>query len=348
MSEWSVEETQDFYRKLHADKAADPAGRLQWKTIRASVVTTLAERALARYEGQCLVESLPLSVWLSQGWDEKVVLSQPNEYSEEYKCQVYKVPVRRQKWSEVREREEKKILEREQEVLQRRGKKGTQGDADLDVPTATEKAGKSTEAQEAKKLEKERAKLSRGNERLAAVAAKALGPLSANEASLEKLLAKARKLEDSMPEGSLKCGQEALTKLHDWSGKAREAINVQQTNKVAVPSLQQALTLPFKADEVKTLLKQKQEVQKVLQAAMPKKEKRQKPEGAGEVKDEPPAKRLRGKKPQAPAAWKSCGTKSALSCGKLCMVLGSDKSIKILRETKQDTDPDKLNLCTYT
>ena len=105
-----------------------------------------------------------------------------------------------------------------------------------------------------------------------------------------------------MPEGSLKCGQEALTKLRDWSGKAREAINVQQTKKVAVPSLLQALTLPFKADDVKTLLKQKQEVQKVLQTAMPKKEKRQQPEGAGEVKNEPPAKRQRGKKPQAPAA----------------------------------------------
>ena len=137
--------------------------------------------------GRWPVESLPLSVWLSQGCDEKVVLSQPNEYSEEYKCQVYKMPVRRQKWSEVREREEKKTLEREQEVLQRRGKEGTQGDDDLDVPTATEKAGKSTEAQEAKKLEKERAKMLRDNERLAALAAKALGPLSANEASLNKL-----------------------------------------------------------------------------------------------------------------------------------------------------------------
>ena len=300
MSEWSVEETQDFYRKIHAEKAADPTGRLQWKTIRATVITTLTERAMSRYEGQCLVESLPLSVWVSKGWDEKLVLSQPNEYSEEYQCQVYKVPGRRQKWTEVREREEKKILEREQEISQRR-KKGTQGEGDLDVPTATEKTGKSTEAQEAKKADKERAKMVRENERLAATAAKALGPLSTNEASLDKVLVKAQKHEDKMPEGSLKCGQDALTKLREWSEKAREAINTQEANKVAVPCLVKALTLPFKADDVKTLLKQKQEAQKVLQSAMPQKPKRAAPqEAAGDVKSEQPAKtRKRGKTPAA-------------------------------------------------
>ena len=301
MSEWSVEETQGFYRKLHEQKSADPTGRLQWKTVRATVISTLTERAMSRYEGQCLVESLPLSVWVSQGWDEKLVLSQPSEYSEEYQCQVYKVPVRRQKWTEVREREEKRILEREQEISQRRGKKDAQGEPDLDVPTATkEKTGKSTEAQEAKKADRERAKTVRENERLAATAAKALGPLSANESSLDKVLAKAQKHEDSMPEGSMKCGQEALTKLREWSQKAREAINTQEANKIAVPCLVQPLTLPFKADDVKTLLKQKQEVQKVLQTAMPKKEKRQKPEGAADVKTEQPAKRLRGKTQKPP------------------------------------------------
>ena len=303
MSEWSVEETQDFYQKLHAEKAADPTGRLQWKTVRATVISTLTERAMSRYEGQCLVESLPLSVWVSQGWDEKLVLSQPNEYSDEYQCQVYKVPVRRQKWTEVREREEKRILEREQEVSQRRGKKGAQGEADLDVPTATaEKTGKSTEAQEAKKADKERQKMVKENERLAATAAKALGPLSTNEGSLDKVLVKAQKHEDSMPEGSLKCGQDILTKLREWSEKAREAINTQEANKVAVPCLVKALTLPFKAEDVKTLLKQKQEAQKVLQGAMPQKPKRQASQGAGDVKSEPPAKRQRGKQPQAPAA----------------------------------------------
>ena len=140
------------------------------------------------------------------------------------------------------------------------------------------------------------------NERLAATAAKALGALSTNEVSLDKVLVKAQKHEDSMPEGSLKCGQETLTKLREWSEKAREAINTQEANKVAVPCLVKALTLPFKAEDVKTLLKQKQEVQKVLQGAIPQRPKRQAPEAAGDVKTEAPAKRQRGKQPGKPAA----------------------------------------------
>ena len=120
---FTPEESKDFFRKLLEKKKESPSGRLVWTTVRACMITALTERAIMSYRGEVECTELPLSVYVSQGWPEEVVKKCPSVWSDDYGVWCYKVPIRKQTWSQTYERMESKVLQQEQEA----SKKNTKG-----------------------------------------------------------------------------------------------------------------------------------------------------------------------------------------------------------------------------
>ena len=250
-----------------------------WTTVRANMLTTLCERAISKFSSICDVVSLPLSVWLKKGWEESVIRQQPSEESEEYGCTVYKLPSKKLRWKETFETEEAKLLQKEKECAQKKqakGKKNAGADADeLDVPMAAQGEGKKSEAKAEENAEKqaarERKKMVQSNEKIANLAARAVGPLTAAATSLTKLMEKAEPHRESIEPGVFTCAEDVLAKVAPWSTAAREAMNQQDVNKNGSPEACVALEpLPFSGEEMKLAMKTNAEAAKALRAAIPK------------------------------------------------------------------------------
>ena len=279
LNEWENSECEAFFKRLHAAKAKDPQGRLMWTTVRANMLTTLCEQDISKFSSICDVVSLPLSVWLKKGWEESVIRQQPSEESEEYGCTVYKLPSKKLRWKETFETEEAKLLQKEKECAQKKqakGKKNAGADADeLDVPMAAQGEGKKSEAKaeenDEKQAARERKKMLQSNEKIANLAARAVGPLTAAATSLTKLMEKAEPHRESIEPGVFTCAEDVLAKVAPWSTAAREAMNQQDVNKNGSPEACVALEpLPFSGEEMKLAMKTNAEAAKALRAAIPK------------------------------------------------------------------------------
>ena len=109
------------------------------------------------------------------------------------------------------------------------------------------------------------------NGKVAAQAARAMGPLATAEASLSKLLAKADG-EEGIDQAALKLCQEKLAEVAAWGKDCRSAVNAQEKNKgLAAHEAQERIDdLPFQAPDLKATLSQISESQKALKLSMPK------------------------------------------------------------------------------
>ena len=297
MSSWSAEESLTFFKRLTDDKRASGDGSLAWKTVRAGMVTTLTEQKISSFSTNVDAEELPLSVYQARGWSDEIIKRFPSFRSEEYGCEVYRVPVRRLKWKEEFATIESRILQKERECSQKKGK----GVPQLDVPQEKNTEAEADEKGLARKAAAAQKKLANQNERLANVAARALGPLSGAESGLTKLLAKAAKAESHDP-AALQLCEDQLKQGLEWSQAARVAVNQQQENKArhvdSGAEMHELPPLPFTAEDLKLHLKTTAEAQKALRASLPQpkaKAKASAMDTAGEKDAEPKPKRRRGK-----------------------------------------------------
>ena len=297
LQEFSPEEATDldFFKRLVESKA--PGGNLRWQTIRASLIKKLTETKITSHERSVETEDLPLSVLVQRGWHEHVVRRFPSFDSEEYGCELFQVPVKKQTWAEVFQTVEEKILERERQATKKRGAKA----ADLDVPEDGP-SGESSDKKEARQLANAEKKKASSNQKIATLAAKSLGGLTSIETALTKVIGKG----ETLPEANgaaLKVCQDSLATVKRWGEACRTAVNLQDQNKHKPEgdSHVELLPLPFDGTDLKVLLKQGQEGQKALRESFPKPKPKAKadakavaPGGDGEA---PAPKRRRAKAP---------------------------------------------------
>eukprot|EP00435_Cladocopium_sp_Y103_P013987 s3695_g3.t1 len=304
MKDFTVAETHTFFRAIAKEKTKQ-GGRIQWATVRATLIRSLTDRRISSFRATCSKKELPLSVWLAQGWDKNTVEACPNWFSDELKTQVYAVPVRELSWQEEYAKIEQQILSHEREGHKKKSAKKGKGatgngnassDGELDLPVAP---GTSTEKTE--KPELARKKLLAKNVSLADKAAKALGPLQATATAVTKLVERVEKASADIPEGISRSKEDCLAKLTSWAAAAREAVNMHESTrelwKDAGGDLLPLPALPFDASEVKTLLKQAAEVQSALRSLLPAKEPKAKADAKGKAKAKATPKASPKKKP---------------------------------------------------
>ena len=151
MRSWDPEERKDFFQKLQKDKQAGGATIL-WSTVKAAMVTRLTERHMKTFANQVEAEELPLSVYLSRGWDEEVVKKFPCTQNTDYGCETYRVPVRKLTWGEAYTRMEEKLLEQEKH-LKAKNKKAAE---EQDLPLAEGGANTGSAGSEKRKRKRQR------------------------------------------------------------------------------------------------------------------------------------------------------------------------------------------------
>eukprot|EP00435_Cladocopium_sp_Y103_P027414 s3051_g6.t1 len=151
---------------------------------------------------------------------------------------------------------------------------------------SAKKSGKEEKDAE-KKAAREEKKMLQSNEKVAALAAKSVGPLTAAASSISKIMAKAEAHREVIDPGVMTTAEEMLGKLEPWSVAAREAMNRHDANKKGAPDACVPITaLPFASDDVKTILKQNTETVKALRAALPKRAPRPKAKAAADKENE--------------------------------------------------------------
>eukprot|EP00435_Cladocopium_sp_Y103_P058620 s36_g20.t1 len=214
---FTASEACKFYRDIHQRKKASQNGRLSWNTLRA-------------------------------GWKEETVLAQENFYSNELKCQVYKVPIKATTWSEEHTRIHTEVLKHEQEAAKRKQskkqKKGTQAeekssDGEMDLPSAgsKDKTGIGAFAKqfdgfaERNKLEKAGKELNEGT-----------------KASVEK----------------------CITTLRAYAEASRSCVNAQEATR-EMEELQALPALPYDTADLKAVQQQAHVLQQGLRNQVPKK-----------------------------------------------------------------------------
>ena len=297
MTSWSAEESLAFFKRLTDEKRAAGDGTLSWKTVRAAMVTTLTEQKVSSFSTNVDAEELPLTVYQARGWSDEIIKRFPSFHSNEYGCEVYRVPVRRLNWKEEFANIENRILQKEQDFAQKKGK----GAGKLDVPQEKESPAEAGEKGAARKAAAAQKKLAGQNERVANLAARAMGLLSGAESALTKLLAKAAKAESHDP-AALQLCEEQLKVGQEWSKAARVAVNQQQENKAhesqSGTEVCEISPLPFTAEDLKIHLKTTGEAQRSLRNSLPPPKAKAKAgaaPSAAEGTEEPKPKRRRAK-----------------------------------------------------
>ena len=185
------------------------------------------------------------------------------------------------KWSQAREEEEAKLLQRERDAKQKRRGKGKKNlkedeDSDLDVPEAVEEKtnGDKSVRSAARQAAAAEKKMITQNQKISGQAAKALGPLTTAMTAMEKVWNKAEECPAVSAE-TKRCCEEIRTKLQTWRKAAHDAVNLQERNAAADKENVAPLpALPFNPEDLKILLKQNSEAGKSVKSAIPKKEKR--------------------------------------------------------------------------
>lgn len=304
LSQFSKEEVQDFFRKVQESKE-NKQGRLQWKTIRSTLVNYVTQRQILSFKTDVECAALPLSVYLAQGWEESVVKNCPSVYNETLGVETYKVPVQRDTWTQTFERVVERVLAQEKAASLGKKKKGLPADSgdelDLAVPVAAGKAEKNSEKNAEKKAAAEQKKICASNLKVSGQAAKALGPLTNALTALDRLEARVGKAQVEVSAGILKTAVDVRNSLEGWTKAAREAVNNQEAQKQVPDTEKKSIgSLPFQTDSVKTLLQQNSAVQKELKALLPvpvKKAKEEKKEDGTQEATQPAPKRRRTKAP---------------------------------------------------
>eukprot|EP00438_Fugacium_kawagutii_P026428 Skav217648 [mRNA] locus=scaffold41:148605:149677:+ [translate_table: standard] len=280
LQNFTVSETHTFFRTLHEEKKKCTSGRLQWQTLRATLVTSMTTKSITSFRAEVKGKYLPLCVWKAQGWEEETVLNCPKEWSEELKTDTYLVPIKELSWAEQHEQHMTKVLQQEQEITKKRGgRKGPDSeDGGLDVPDA--KKGEKSKEPSAKSLVAARKRLFTQGQAIGSKAAKALGSLRQAVTSLER---------------------ETLPKPQNWTAAARRSLEAAESCKT-IPEdaeMTEVPQLPFSPEDLKASVKQAAEVQKAVRDSLPKKEpkakaaSKKKASDSAETGSEPKQKRKR-------------------------------------------------------
>lgn len=315
LQQLSVEEQHNFFQKLAKEKADMKDSRIQWKTVRATLLTALTTRQMTENSASVDATFLPLDVWLKQGWPEATVLNCPKEYNEQYKCDTYQVPIKSMTWKQTYQACEERILRQEREatakrMAQGRGAASAEPEDALDLPAAepSKKAEASTEAAEkkaAKSLAAQERKNITGNQKLQLLAARAVAPLAQDLQAVTKL--RARVTED-LPESIQEVYDQNVQKLQRWIQEAKGLLKDWEDE--AAQAGKHALKAPgFDMADVKCLHKTVGEVITNLRQHVPapkakakasSKRKTAEPGEAAEAGEaqQPGGRRVRGKRPQ--------------------------------------------------
>eukprot|EP00438_Fugacium_kawagutii_P032609 Skav233154 [mRNA] locus=scaffold1669:223023:224309:+ [translate_table: standard] len=256
-----------FFQKLHDEKKRLD-GRLSWEVVKASLVTTLTKRKVTTSSTDIQTKFLPLSVWVQQGWEETVVKNCPSEYSSEYKCETYKVPVKSQNWQEAHTEVKERVLTQERAASAKRGVKAKENEAPLDLPTGkTPKDSSEKDAQKAARNEAVQAKKNaQFNQKQHLLASKQMGMLAQDLTALKKL--QARVPQESLDEGVRDTCQKTLTQLESWNGEALKAVQQWESEKVKTGE-ERLSDLSFQPADVKSLHLSVVEISKSLRTFLP-------------------------------------------------------------------------------
>ena len=189
----SSEETTKFFADLALQRnelAKDKA--CAWTTVRASLVTTLAEKRTSTFKQELEGKFLPLAVWEKQRFDAETVKKCPKEENEVL-GDLYCVPMKTISWTETVEKVRQTLLEQERQAAAKKQpktkSKTAEEDLDLPAPASSNKEEKN-EAKRDKELAQAAKRTVRENAKLNALAAKSLGVLTSQHDSFEKLLNK--------------------------------------------------------------------------------------------------------------------------------------------------------------
>ena len=260
------EDQVQFFRRLQEEKKQG-GKNLPWKTVRAQLVAMVTTRHITSVSTSLETEELPLSVWLTRGWEKEVIENCLREYSQDLKTYLYKVATKKSLWQETHERINERILRQEREATKSKSKKGkgAQSDGELDLPEARPGTDESTSAaKEAKSAEAALRKAKASNAKKNMVAAKCIGQLSNDLQALNKAVTKAV----DIPEEIGLAAKEALSTLDRWVTAAKAMLQEAEgqsakSGEVELPAL------PFDAGDVKTLHQTCAEVIKNLKSHMP-------------------------------------------------------------------------------
>ena len=285
MQTYTSAEIADFFRALHAKKPVD--GSLNWQTVKAVMTNTITTRETEISKEKVKGEWLPLSVWETRGWVRETIERQEKKWSNDYEDYIYRIRIASESWEQVHERISESLLRQEREAKKKRGK----GGEDLDVPVDSAPKGdkdKKGQAAAAKKQERE-------NEKIHALAARAVGAWTKILGQCEKLTDKVNGTADMAVE--IKSTYEELTaKLQKNMSAARAAINGFEQNKGKPVEEMAALTpLPFQAADVKTVTQQSGVILKEVRKAFPKAAPKRKAEEVRANQEAQPRRRRTGK-----------------------------------------------------
>ena len=262
------EDQLQFFRRLPEEKKQG-GKKLPWKTVKAQLIAMVTTRHITTVTASTSVETeeLPLSVWVTQGWEKEVIENRPREWSAELKTYLYKVPIKKSLWRETHERISERILRQEREAAKAKCKKGkgAASDGELDLPEAgpgTEQ-GSNTKKEE-KSAEAALRKTKASNAKKNMVADKSIGQLSNDLQALSRAVSKAV----DIPEEINAAAKESLETLESWVAAAK-AILQQAEGQSAKAGDVELPALPFETGDVRTLHQTCLEVIKNLKTHIP-------------------------------------------------------------------------------
>ena len=312
LAELDEEQKGDFFRACQ-DSIGN--GRYQWMTVRAALVKSLCHQRIKSYEKTKTTEELPLSVWISRGWEESVIKKCPTK-TDDTLGELFCVPVTLVQERGIFRVIEKELLEKEKHAREKKTKKGIEQttepawDVGKETPAAGAHAGgkampkgkaaaKADPAKAAKALE---IKTEKNNKATAALAAKSVSLLSGAARSVTNVLAQANKhLPDLDPQQ-----KQELREAEESLGKRVKACSevlglVDRVQGAPLPSL--SFSFQDCKDAVKAAKELADEVRKAIRAAKDEKAQAEDDLAEAKAKDkpQPPAKRIRktGKQQEA-------------------------------------------------
>ena len=273
MSLFSVSERHEFFQKLHAEKQASTDPKMNWVTVRASLVTSLTTKTLTSQENKVKAKFLPLSVYLSQGWDQEIVTKCEKEWSEELQCETFRVPVKQQSWSQVHQQVTESLLQQEKQAFAKKKAKGGKSenvDTELDLPAAPQehlcKDKSKTEAQQERERDRLEKKQSSENQKQHLLAARHVGMLTQALASVQKM--RLRLSETPLEQGVRQTADNCESTLISWVKAAKEVLAKSEEDSVK-KGLTKLDILPFDKESAKATSKQATVVVGSLKKCLP-------------------------------------------------------------------------------
>ena len=272
LAEFTIDDKKAFFKK---NRENGEGSRYNWATVRAVLVDQTIKKTIRAQEHSTITDSKPRAVWLGLGYSDEQLDKCPT-----WTCpilgDVIKVPLHREVFRDIVEVVERRIMEKEQTLRERKsgGKRkaipedAAVGDAahdpDLDVPEAQPKpAGAGPPAKKgravspsaekkAKQEAKDAAAAGRFNARQKQWAAKAVALLTPATAGAQAVLDSAQKLGVDQPE-LLKGLSECKTQFAAWAKASTDLLHVLDTGTLPAGALVAAL--PFSLQDLKDHLK---------------------------------------------------------------------------------------------